>query len=404
MEIPNFIDVGVNSILYNVDPGEKSRLNSLSTIVPFNLQKEKAIENAIYLNDKWTINDIFSLNFGLRYSVYSKLGAGWVSNYIPNKSLLPVNISDSTYYKNNATIKNYQNVEPRLALKIQVDETSSLKLSYNKGSQYIMLISSTSVPSPDDVWKMADKYFKPVNSNHYALGYYKNFDENKIETSIEVYYKTLNNLVDYKNGAQLVMNNHIETETVNAKGKDYGIEFYVKKNFGTIDGWISYTLSKSLTKSNGIYSDEIINNNTYHPSAYDQPNDLTVLGTWHINRRLRISGNFTYSTGRPISLPELKYSFYEQTVVQYSDRGKYRLPDYHRLDLSISLDESLRIKKKWKGSWTFSLLNVYGRKNVYSVYYSKQAPSESNNYQIFGLNELYIIGRPLPTLTYNFIF
>lgn len=134
------------------------------------------------------------------------------------------------------------------------------------------------------------------------------------------------------------------------------------------------------------------------------PNDLTILGTWHINRRLRVSENFTYSTGRPVSLPEKKFSFFDQTVVQYSNRGEYRLPDYHRLDLSISLDESLRIKKRWKGSWTFSVLNVYARKNAYSVFYNKSTPSETNNFQSFGLSEFYIIGIPMPVLTYNFIF
>jgi hypothetical protein len=398
------IDAGSNSMLYNILPGKQTPLNQKSIIPAAELSHDRAIENAIYFNDKWEINNIFSLNAGLRYSVYSKIGPGLVFNYQQGRTKLPVTKTDSIYYGNNSIIQIYNHIEPRVAFKVQVNETSSVKLSYNRNNQYISLISNTSVSSPDDIWKLSDKYVKPIDCSHYALGYYNNFKQNMIETSVEVYYKSLKDLVEYKNGAKLVMNRNIETELIDANGKNYGIELFIKKNAGEIDGWISYTYSRSLKQTIGMYPDEKVNNNQYYPSSFDKPHDITLVGTWHINRRMRLASNFNYSTGRSITLPELKYDFYGQTVLQYSDRNKYRLPAYHRLDLSFSVDESLRIKKKWKGSWTFSILNVYARKNAYSVYYKKETPTADNNYQTFNLYKLYIIGIPLPTFTYNFIF
>jgi outer membrane receptor protein involved in Fe transport len=298
----------------------------------------------------------------------------------------------------------YNDIEPRIAFKIQLEKSSSVKLSYNRNKQYVSLISNTAVPNPNDIWKLADKYVKPIDCSHYAIGLFKNFDQNKIETSVEIYYKSLKNLVEYKNGAHLVMNPIIETALINADGKNYGIEFFVKKNSGELDGWLSYTYSRSLKKTNSPFPEEIINNNQYYPSAFDKPHELTLMLTWHINRRVRLAGNFDYSTGRAITIPENRYYIDGIPVVQFSDRNIYRLPDYHRLDLSLSVDENLRLRKQWKGSWTFSIINVYGHKNIYSVYYVDEHPSAANNYRTASLYKLIIIGIPLVSLTYNFMF
>jgi hypothetical protein len=399
----HILDIGTNSILYNNDPGKQTPLNEKSMIISRELQTEKALENAVYINDKWEINSIFSINGGLRYSYYTKLGPGTVFNYIPDRSMLPATITDSVVYDKNKIIQSYGNIEPRVALKAQLGPTSSVKLSYNRNFQYISLISNTSAPSPNDVWKLADKYLKPIDCSHYAIGYYRNFNENKIETSVELYYKTLKDLVEYKNGAQLEMNKNIETELVSANGRNYGVELYVKKNAGEFDGWIAYTYSRSMKQTTGRFTEEMVNKNQYYPSSLDKPHDITIMGTWHINRRVRLSGNFNYSTGRSVTLPELKYSFNKQTIIQYSDRNKYRLPDYHRLDLSLSVDESLKRRKFWRGSWTFSILNVYAQKNIYSIYYRKETPTMENDYRVFSLYKIYIM-RILPTFTYNFIF
>ncbi len=265
-------------------------------------------------------------------------------------------------------------------------------------------MSYTSIPTPEDVWQLSGPYLKPIIVNQFALGYFRNFLDNSIETSIEAYYKKLANMVEYKNDADIEMRQNLETELINASGRNYGVEFFLKKKSGKVDGWISYTYSRTFKKTSGLYLDEIINNNEYFPSSYDKPHALTILANYHINRRWRIMGNFTYFSGRAVTLPEYKYYIGGHELIYYSERNKYRLPSYHRLDLSLSVDESLRLKKKWKGSWTFSLLNVYARKNAYSVFYAKETPNYKNDFKKYSLFKLYIIGKPLPTITYNFIF
>ena len=260
------------------------------------------------------------------------------------------------------------------------------------------------ISTPGDIWKLANSNIKPLIANQLALGYYQNFINNTVETSVEAYYKSLSNIIEYRDGAVLEMNPDLENELLNARGINYGIEVSLKKSSGKIDGWISYTYSRSLRKVTDFNQGKIISNNRYFPSSYDKPHDFTIVANWHANRRLQLSANFTYSTGRPITLPEYKYSTAGETMVVFSKRNEYRVPDYHRLDFTVSLDESLRIKKKWKGSWSFSLLNVYGRKNPYTIYYKKEAPGEYNNYNRFNLYKLYLIGKPMPVLNYSFVF
>lgn len=227
---------------------------------------------------------------------------------------------------------------------------------------------------------------------------------NTFETSFELYFKQLHHIIEYKDGAVLLMNPAIEAGLLDASGYNYGAEVYINKNKGRLTGWVSYAYSVSKRHTTSALSEEQVNRNSYFPSTYDQPHNLNIIGNYHISRRWRFSWTFTYRTGRPVTLPELTYTVGNNTLIYYSDRNKFRLPDYHRLDLAITCDESLRIKKFWKGSWTFSIVNVYGRKNAYSVYFQKATPSASNSYKNYSLYMLYVIGRPLPTLTYNFSF
>lgn len=277
-------------------------------------------------------------------------------------------------------------------------------MSYDRNIQYLSLVSNSSVSTPSDIWKLSDTFIRPLVANQFALGYYRNFLNNTIETSLEVYYKSLENVIEYKNGIELDMISNIENQLINAKGRNYGMELLIKKNEGRVEGWVSYTFSRSLRKTTGIYPGEVINEGRYFPSSYDKPHDFTVVASYHVNKRLSFTANFSYSTGRPVTLPEYKYYTGSDYVVYFSDKNKYRIPDYNRLDLTIRFDESLRIKKKWKGSWSFSVMNVYGRKNAYTVYYTEEEPSLANDFNRFALYKLYLIGRPVPTLTYNFIF
>jgi hypothetical protein len=256
--------------------------------------------------------------------------------------------------------------------------------------------------TPSDVWKLSSPNLKPLTCDHFALGFFQNFNNNSIESSIEIYYKRLKNAIDYKNGATILLNPYLETDLVNANGNNYGAELYVKKNSGRLTGWASYTLSRATLRTTSKFEEEQINNNEIFPSSFDRPNNLILNLNYHISRRWRFGSTFTWSTGRPVTLPEYKFVYRDYQLLVFSDRNEYRLPDYHRLDISISFDESLRIKKKWKGRWTLSVVNLYGRKNAYSVFYKKEEHMVGYEYRIYDTYKLYIIGRPFPTLTYSF--
>jgi hypothetical protein len=410
------IKAGVQAIRYLISPGEQEPWDSLSAARTIELETNKGLETALYLTDNVTLNSHLSLNLGLRYSMFFNLGPYTVYNY-RSAPYSDATLLSTGHYNNNEVIKMYHGPEPRFSFRYQVNNSTSSKVSYSRNIQYLSLVSASAVQSPDDIWQLANTYIKPIISNAFAAGFYKNFQQNTFETSVEFYYRSLKNLTDYKNGARLTLdtwpdsilnmplvNMPLESELINTTGRNYGVEIMLKKNLGSLEGWIAYTYSRSLKRTHSEYAEEIIRGNEFYPSSYDKPHDLNTMLTYHYNRRLRFSANFTYSTGRAVTLPEAIYYIDNTWNITYRPRNSERLPDYHRLDLAISLDESLRIKKKWKGSWTFSVLNVYGRRNAYSVFFKSEVPAEENNYRSFGLYKLYIIGRPMPTLTYNFIF
>jgi hypothetical protein len=398
------IDFGFNGILYNIIPGEELPFGPESLIKPFKVQSEKGLEMAAYLSDNFDILPGLNTELGLRYVHFISLGPASVLTFRPDNPRSLETISDTLHYKNNHIIHQYSGIEPRISFRYKINDVSSIKWSYNRINQFIHLISNNTVISPTDMWTLSDIYLKPLVSDQYAFGYFRNFMHNTYEVSIEGYYKTLKNVIECKNGAQVFLNDHLETDLLDAKGYNYGMEFYARKSSGKLTGWISYTYSRSMLRTTAASEDEQINNNHYYPSNFDKPNNLVINANYHISRRWRVSGTFTYNTGRPITLPELKYSFGGNQLIYYSSRNKYRLPDYDRLDIAISYDENLKLKKMWKGSWTLSIINVYGRKNVYSEYYSKEDERIYKSAGNAGLYELYIIGIPLPTLTYSFIF
>jgi len=400
----NSVEFGVNSILYVLQPGNMNPLGSLSTVVPQTTQKEKALEMAAYVSDNINFSPKISSEIGLRFTQYADLGPGSVLVFKDNAARTSDNIIDTLKYGNDKVLKWYSSIEPRLSFRYSLDNVSSLKFSYNRISQFINLISNTAVMSPTDVYKLSSPNVKPLICNQVALGYFRNFSNNALEASVEIYYKKLDNIVEYRDGATLLLNNSLESDLLNASGYNYGAEFYLKKNTGRLTGWVSYTYSRSMRHTTSPFASDQINGNTYYPSEFDKPNNIVINANYHLSRRWRLSGVFNYNTGKPVTLPELKYDFDGRQYVYYSDRNKYRLPDYHRLDLAITFDETLRYKQKWKGSWTLSIINVYGQKNPYSVYYKSTSQLESSFSQSFNLYKLFIIERPIPTLTYNFSF
>lgn len=394
---------GLQAINYSIQPGTKTFIYDPEQPT-VNMTNENGFEGAVYVNDLWNISDKISVQAGLRYAFYSYYGPHTVYSYGPNAPLGLDNVEDSTLYGSNEIISRYSGIEPRLSFKYQFSKSSAVKLSYNLNKQYISRISYTSISSPEDIWKLADPFIKPMEVHQAAVGYFQNFLHNRLESSVELYVKKMNNLIEYKNGALLSFNDHIETELTSASGYSYGLEILLKQNYGRIDGWISYTYSRSMVKTSGTYKSEMVNNNEWYPSQYDKPHDLTIFLNYHYNRRLRFGLNFNFTSGRSITLPEYVYKQGYNEIVYYSDRNKYRLPTYHRLDISVSYDESLRKAKKWKGSWTFSILNIYGRKNAYSIFYRREDPQITGNFKLFSTYKLYLIGVPMPVITYNFRF
>jgi hypothetical protein len=395
---------GTQIIYYSLNPGTRQPLDNKSIVKNTTLHQEQGIETAVFAGDKYDLGEKLSIQAGVRFSAYAFLGPNQINRYQPGGELSPNTYSYSKSYSTGAIIQKYFNLEPRASLKVLLGETNSIKLSYNHNVQYLNLISYTSIATPDDVWKLCSPYNLPTKCDHYAIGYFQNFKHNAIETSCEIYYKRLNNLIEYKNGAQISMNELLETALIPAKGTNYGIELLLKKNTGTFEGWLSYTYSRSLKQTTGKFDSEQINSNHQYPSSFDKPHDLTFIGTYHHNKRLRVTCTYNYATGRAVTLPEVRFKIGDKEYVNFSDRNKYRLPYYQRVDLSVSLDVTLYLKRKWKGSWTFSVINVLARKNAYSVIYKETEPTASNNFNRFGLYKLFIIGQPLPALTYNFIF
>jgi len=397
------INFGVDAIRYDIAPGGIEPASDESQVSPWSLESEQAYELAAFLSDEINVSDRIALELGLRYSHYLQMGPALVRDYAENEAYSHHTIVDSTQYESGEVVSEYGGLEPRLGLRFGLGENSSMKLSYNRANQYINLISNTSVMAPTDLWKLSDTHLKPLTSDQVALGYFRNFFDNTVETSLEVYYKQIHNAIEYTSGAQISMNDYLEMDVINAKGYSYGAEFFVRKNSGDLTGFASYTFSSSQRRTDHAHPDMQINNNNYFPSNHDRPHNFSLNANYFLSRRWRISATFNYNTGRPVTLPEYTYQHGNNMLLAYSDRNSYRLPDYHRLDISISLGENLRIDQRGKGSLTFSVLNVYGRKNPFSVFY-RQQPDTQQGGRSFDLYQLYIIGRPLPTITYNFSF
>ena len=398
------INFGLNAIRYLIEPGKSTPYSDQSIAIPIELMQENAFELDAYAEDEFDISPELSFIGGARFSNFLQMGPDEINRYEVNSPLNEETITGTDVYPGNNLINYFNGFEPRLALRYELEGSSSIKLGYNRAKQYIRQISNSVSITPADYWKVSDTYLKPLISDQLALGFFKNFKNNTYETSIEIYYKNIQNEVDYKNGARLILNPNLEQVLISGIGKAYGAELLIKKSKGDLTGWLAYTYSRSFRKINGTFPEEKINNGEWYKSSYDKPHDLTIAMNYKISRRFTFSSNFVYNTGRPVTLPEQKYLIGTYEVVTYSERNKYRLPAYHRLDLSITYEGSLLIKKKWRDSWTFSIYNAYGHNNAFSVFYEKQKPSNQNQYSTYALYKLSVIGAPVPSFTYNFWF
>lgn len=391
------INVGGSGIFYLLNPGTFTPRGSESLIIPQYMERERGLESAVYLNDKYDVSSALSLNGGIRYSIFNSLGPKTVIKYRAGVPKEENSVIETATYKSGKIIKTYHGPEFRLSARYAVTSDFSVKAGYNTMRQYIHMLSNTTAIAPTDIWKLSDYNIRPQYGDQASLGLYKNFKSNTIETSVEVYYKRMHDYLDYKSGANLVLNSHIETDVVNTKGKAYGVEFMVRKLAGKLNGWVSYTYSRTLLKVDDPASGEIINDGKFYPGNYDKPHDVTLIGNYRFSHRYSFSFNTAYSTGRPITLPIGKYWYGGGERLLYSDRNAYRIPDYFRIDIGFNIEGNHKVHQLTHNSWTVGVYNLTARKNAYSTYFTSENGSV-NGYK------LSIFSNPVPYINYNIRF
>jgi hypothetical protein len=374
---------GLNSVYHKIIPGA---ITTNSEINYKTLTNKYAWENSFYISHQFNFSDKFNIEYGARMSSFSLLGAGNTYSYDVNGT--PI---DTTTYKSGELIKNYLALEPRATVSYEINQFSSVKASYSRNTQNLHLLSNSTSGNPTDLWIPSSNNVKPEIADQVSLGYYRNFDDNTYEFSIETYYKKLQNQIDYKNGAELNFNENVESQILFGKGRAYGLEFFLKKKYGKFNGWISYTLSRTERKF-----DEI-NNGNYFPAKQDRTHDLSVVGIYELNKRWTFSATWVYYTGNAVTFPTGKYMIDGKTRFYYSDRNANRMPAYHRLDLGATWIN--KKTKKIESSWTFSLYNAYGQDNAYSISFrdSETDPTKTEAVQT-------TLFKMIPSITYNFKF
>ncbi len=391
------INFGLHSIYYKIHPGSFQPTSAQSLVASNEVPAEQALESAWYIGDKYNISPELSISAGIRYSIFNYLGPRDVYQYVPGLPRETGSMRDTVRYAGGKNIKTWHGPEIRLALRYSLNNDASVKLSFNTLRQYIHTLSNTTAISPADIWKLSDNHIAPQQGYQAALGYYRNFSSNTIETSVEVYYKRMTHYLDYKSGASLVMNKHIETDVINTRGEAYGAEFMIKKTAGKLNGWLSYTYSRTQLQMDDAIAGELINKGNYYPANFDKPHNVNLIGNYKFSHRLSLSLNAVYSTGRPITLPIALFNQAGSQRVYYSERNQYRIPDYIRCDLSLNIEGTHRVNKIAHSSWSFGVYNAFARQNPYSVYFAQE------NGLIKGY-QLSIFGTAIPFLTYNFKF
>lgn len=388
---------GASGKLYNNEPANISPAGPTSIVSPTDIQGERAFESGIFFSDNYNVNKNLSFNLGLRYSFYAFLGPTEQNVYIDGLPKNDATLIETVSYGDNEVVQTYGGPEIRISGRYSFTPTFSVKASYNNNFQFIHTLTTNTTASPLDTWKLSDLNIKPQRANQFSLGLFKNLDGNVYELSLEGYYKLSDNILDYKVGADLLLNENIETEVLQGEGKAYGAEFLIRKNKGKFNGWISYTYSRSLIKLDSEFEEETVNGGEFFPSNYDKPHDFSMVANYKLTKRFSFSMNFIYQTGRPVTFPVGKYEFDNAEYVFYSNRNEFRIPDYIRLDLGVNIEGNHKIKKFAHSFWNISVYNVLGRNNPYSLFFVTE-DGEIKAYQSS------IFSVPVPTITYNFRF
>ncbi len=391
------VSFGGGFIYYDLHRGKVKPYGNESNRKAINLGRDKGLESAIYLGDKFEVVPGLTLYGGIRYTLFNYLGPAEVYNYIPGSPKNLENISDTVLYNPGSLVNTYTGPDIRAAINYRTGSNSSVKLSYNRIRQYLFLLSNTIAIAPTDQWKLCDYHIRPPFSDQLAAGFYKDFPEGGIRSSAEVYVKKIHDIIEYKDGANFIASAHTEEDILQGRQTAFGFELMLEKEKGKLNGWISYAWSRSEIQVDGIHPWEKINNGWSYPANYDNPHALNVIMNYRVNRRLSFSGNIVYNTGRPVTYPVSVYYMNGKEVVSFSARNAYRLPDYFRTDLSINLEGNLRSKKKVHSFWMINIYNLTGRKNAYSVYFRSE-DGKINGYKIS------VFGTTIVTLSWNFKF
>lgn len=375
---------GVNAIRHKITP---SRFEGDAAIFnDANVVARKSLENAIYVNNTYSATSKITLDYGLRLSLFTIMGGDTYNIY--DKGVL----KDSVVLAEGAFGKTYVNLEPRLSINYRIDENSSFKAAIGRNTQHLHLLSNSTTTSPTDAWIGNSYNIKPEIADQASIGYFKNFKDNTYEFSVETYYKTMQNQVDYKNGAELQTAPDIESELLFGKGRAYGLELLFKKKKGDFTGWVSYTLSRTERSIDGI------NEGNWYPARQDRTHDLALVGMYQINERWNVASNFVLYTGNAVTFPSGKYEVGGQTVYYFTERNGYRFPLYHRLDFSATREGKPR-KNGWQSSWNFSLYNAYGRQNAFTINFQDNPDNPSETQAVKTA-----LFRWVPSITYNFKF
>lgn len=387
------IQGGFSGVFYRIAPGDRAPFGDLSTVVPIALGEEQALESALFVQSDWSPSPLLSLSGGLRLVRYQALGPGSYFNYEDPEAPTEATITGETTVSGTETIAEYYSLEPRLGMRYSLNAISSVKAGYSRTGQFINQLANLISPTPVSIWQLSNQYVQPQRAHSFSLGYFRNFQRNAWETSLEGYYRYVDQLTDFKDFAELSANPGIETELLYGIGRAYGLEASIRKKKGILTGWINYTFSRTLQQVEGI------NDGDWYPAHFDKPHNLTITTNWQPSGRITMAMNFNYSTGRPITAPVGRSTAAGKfPVLEYSGRNQVRIPDYHRLDFAFTMDGNYKKNQRFKTSWTLAVNNIYGRRNPYSVFFR---PSGG---RLPETTRLAVLGTAFVSLTLNFDF
>lgn len=390
----NTIRFGAQAIMFTFYPGRAIITTKEGNDINISLDNQYGLESAVYMDNEQKLGDKFSLQYGLRWSFFNYMGKGTKYTYkdtLPNESRPLENEEKFDMWK---SIKQYNNAEPRLAVNYTINDKSSIKLGYNRMSQYLHIVSNTAASTPLDIYTPVTNNIKPLIADQVTLGYFRNFKDNSYETSAEIYYKDLQNQLDYVDNASLLLNKYLEADLIQGKGRAYGLELYAKKSKGKLNGWVSYTLSKTERKVRGISNDD------WFLSKYDRTHNVNTVIIYDLNKRFSFSANFVLMTGTPATFPTAKVEVQGYVIPYNTDnkRNNYRNTPYHRLDVGLTYNYKKNEKRRYKQSIVVSVYNVYNRRNAFSIYFRNNPDYPVNTEAV----RYSVIGSFVPAITYNF--